>query len=102
MRQDSKAFRFSHWIAVLGGAIFVVSAFQVMAQDVAATYVTGGEIPVRSDGFVAEGKTVNIALGFAPRPGAQLMVVQNTSRGIIRGRFANLAQGQTITLTYAG
>ena len=37
-----------------------------------------------------------------PASGAQLMVVQNTGSGIIRGTFANLAQGQTIALSYAG
>jgi hypothetical protein len=45
---------------------------------------------------------VNITLNFAPAPGTQLMVVQNTGPGIIRGTFSNLAQGQTIALTYAG
>lgn len=89
---------------VLIGAVaaFGVSVWQVAAQDIAATYVDGAEIPVTSDGFIAEGKAINITLNFAPPPGTQLMVVQNTSPGIIRGRFKNLAQGQTVTLTYAG
>src|SRR5438132_3054579 len=30
------------------------------------------------------------------------MVVQNTGPGIIRGNFSNLAQGQTVALTYSG
>ena len=73
-----------------------------MAQNISATYATAAEIPVRSNGFVADGKTISITLQFAPAPGTQLMVVRNTSAGIIRGRFNNLAQGQTIALTYSG
>jgi len=102
MRRHSRASRLSDWIAVLAGALFAVAASQAAAEDIAATYVTGAEMPVKSNGFVADGKTLNITLQFAPSPGAQLMVVRNTGPNIIRGRFENLAQGQTITLTYAG
>jgi hypothetical protein len=102
MRRDSKAFRLSHWIIILASAVFLAAPSRVVAEDIAVTYVTGAEIPVKSNGFVAEGKTLNITLQFAPSPGTQLMVVRNTGPGIIRGRFNNLAQGQTITLTYAG
>jgi hypothetical protein len=105
MKQNVKVFlcsRSSYCVLIIAAVAFGVSASQAVAQEIAATYVTGREIPVRSDRFSAEGKTINITLGFAPPPGTQLMVVQNTGRGIIRGRFENLAQGQTITLTYAG
>jgi hypothetical protein len=102
MRQDSKAFRLSRWMIILTSAVFAFAPSGVVAEDIAATYVTGAEIPVKSYGFVAEGKTLNITLQFAPPPGTPLIVVRNTGPGIIRGRFNNLAQGQTITLTYAG
>src|SRR5205814_8673772 len=39
---------------------------------------------------------------YAPVAGTQLMVVQNTGPGIIRGTFSNLAQGQTVALSYGG
>jgi len=64
----------------------------------AVGFFTGAEVPVSSNGFTAMGKTVNITLNFAPAPGTQLMVVQNTGPGIIRGTFSNLAQGQTIAI----
>ena len=57
---------------------------------------------MNSKGFTAEGKTISLTLSFAPPPGTQLMVVKNDGAGIIRGRFNNLAQGQTISLTYSG
>lgn len=105
VKQNSKAFphiRFSHCVTIVAAAVFGMSVSQVVAQDIAATYVTGTEIPMKSGGFTAEGKTINLTLSFAPPPGTQLMVVKNDGAGIIRGRFKNLAQGQTITLTYSG
>ena len=83
-------------------AVLAFSTAHTFADDVNASYITGTEIPVRSSEFTAEGKSVNITLNFAPSPGTKLMLVQNTGSGIIRGRFSNLAQGQTITLNYAG
>lgn len=102
MNQDFKLLRLACFICIVSGALFSASAPQAIAQDVAATYVSGSEVGVKSNGFLADGKTVKISLEFAPQPGAQLMVVQNTGQGIIRGRFNNLAQGQTIPLSYAG
>ena len=92
----------THWVTIVAAVIFGMSTSHVVAQDIAVTYVTGTEIPIVSRGFTAEGKTINLTLSFAPPPGTQLMVVKNDGPGIIRGRFKNLAQGQTITLTYAG
>jgi hypothetical protein len=83
-------------------AMLALSTPHLFAGDVDGTYITGSEVPVISDGFTATGKKVNITLNFAPAPGTQLMVVRNTGPGIIRGTFSNLAQGQTIALTYGG
>jgi hypothetical protein len=99
MKHDSKAFRLC-WILIVAGVVFGASASQALAQNVTATYVTGAEVALKSNDV--EGKTLNVILEFAPSPGTQLMVVKNISSGIIRGRFNNLAQGQTITLSYAG
>ena len=89
-------------IAVTAIAMLGLSTTRLFADDINITYVTGAEVPVRSNGFTAMDKQVNITLNFVPAPGTQLMVVQNTGPGIIRGTFSNLAQGQTIALTYAG
>src|ERR1700730_16147357 len=102
MNQDFKAFRLSYWIPIVASMVFGLSTSRLVAQDVAATYVTGTEVAVKSNGIDVEGKTLNLTLEFAPSPGTQLMVVRNTGPGIIRGRFNNLAQGQTIALSYAG
>jgi hypothetical protein len=105
MKQRSPAFsssRLSTWILILVVVLFGANVSRAVGQDITATYVTGSEVPVRSNGFDAEGKTIDLSLNFAPTPGTQLMLVQNTGPGIIRGRFSNLAQGQTIALTYSG
>src|SRR5438132_12307478 len=88
---------------VVATAVMVaLSTPHLFAGVINVTYITGAEVPVSSNGFTAMGKKVNITLNFAPAPGTQLMVVQNTGPGIIRGTFSNLAQGQTIALTYGG
>ena len=94
--------RFSIWALIAGAALLGANASQAVGPDINVTYVSGSEVPVRSNGFDAEGKTIGLALNFAPQPGTELMLVQNTGPGIIRGRFSNLAQGQTVTLNYSG
>jgi hypothetical protein len=102
MKHQSKLLMRWHSAVILTAGVFAMAVSHVMAQEITATFVTGAEIAVTSDDFTAEGKTIDIALNFAPPPGEQLTIVRNTGPGIIRGRFNNLAQGQTITLTYAG
>jgi hypothetical protein len=87
---------------IVAVAMLALSTPHLFAGDLNVTYITGAEVPVSSNEFTAMGKKVNITLNFAPAPGTQLMVVQNTGPGIIRGTFSNLAQGQTIALTYGG
>ena len=83
-------------------AALALSMAHTFAGVVNATYITGAEVPVSSNGFTATGQTVNFTLNYAPTTGTQLMVVQNTGPGIIRGTFSNLAQGQTVALSYGG
>ncbi len=45
---------------------------------------------------------MNLSLGFAPATATNLTFINNTGPGFIQDRFANLAQGQSITLTYGG
>ena len=102
MNQELKVLRLACLILVATGAFLSATAPPAPTGDVTATYVKGTEMAAKSSGFDVEGKTLSIILEFAPPPGTQLMVLQNTGPGIIRGRFSNLAQGQTITLTYSG
>ena len=72
------------------------------SNELSATLTSLGDAPVTARGFNATGKTLNLSLGFAPAPGAQLMLVNNTSIAFINGQFTGLAQGQRVTLTYNG
>jgi len=102
MKPNLETFPRFQLLAGIVAATLALSTTDLFAGDLNVTYITGAEVPVTSNGFTAMGKNVNITLNFAPAPGTQLMVVQNTGPGIIRGTFSNLAQGQTIALTYGG
>ena len=102
MKPKLKGFPHFQLLGRVVAAAVALSTPHLFAGDINVTYITGAEVPVRSNGFTAMGKKVNITLNFAPAPGTQLMVVQNTGPEIIRGTFSNLAQGQTIALTYGG
>ncbi len=57
-------------------------------------------VPITADDFTAAGNTVELRLEFEPPTGTTLTVIENTGRGWIRGRFANLSHGQPVFLTY--
>jgi hypothetical protein len=88
------------WISFF--AAVVLSTGQIFAAPLHATYVTGAEVPITANGFDASGKELNISLNFMPRPGTELTLVRNTGAKMINGTFANIAQGATISLAYAG
>lgn len=73
-----------------------------IAPQLTASYSSGSDVPLTSNGFTATNGTVTFALNYAPAAGANLTVVNNTSLGFISGTFANLSQGQAVTLTYNG
>lgn len=67
-----------------------------------ATFSSASSVPVTASSYSASGKTVSFVLNYAPSVGTSLTVVKNTGLGFISGTFSNLAQGQRVTLTYAG
>ena len=71
-------------------------------SDVTAIFNTPTDVPAATPNFTASGGTLSLALGFAPNPGTNLTVIQNTGLGFITGQFTNLSQGQTMTLSYDG
>ena len=66
-------------------ATLALSTAHTFANVVNATYTTGREVPVASNGFSGAGKSVNLTLNFAPKPGTQLMVVRNTGADLHQG-----------------
>jgi alpha-tubulin suppressor-like RCC1 family protein len=82
--------------------LLVFGGTHTVAAEITATYTTGAEVALTSSGYSATGNTVNVSLNYAPPVGTQLLVVKNTGIGFINGTFSNLAQGQTLPLTYNG
>jgi hypothetical protein len=99
---QNKKIRIALWFAASACAVTLGHSAWAEQTFLNATYVTGAEVPVSSNGFTAMDQTVRFTLNYAPAPGTQLMVVQNTGPDIIRGTFSNLAQGQTVVLSYGG
>ncbi|MEI7910890.1 MAG: cadherin-like beta sandwich domain-containing protein [Verrucomicrobiota bacterium] len=67
-----------------------------------ATFTAASSVAVTSAGYTATGNSVSLALGYAPSTGTNLTVINNTGIGFISGRFDNLAQGQSVQLSYNG
>ena len=82
------------------------------ADDVQLTINVAPFAPTFADASTVGGTMANptltgwslgtVTLGYAPTPGTSLMLVKNTGLNFIQGQFANLAQGQTVPLTYNG
>ena len=77
-------------------------ALPAAADVVNATWNTATDVPVSASSYTATGNTVNFNLNFAPPTGTNLTVVNNTGLPFISGTFDNLAQGQTVALSYNG
>ncbi|HOX56872.1 MAG TPA: cell wall anchor protein [Candidatus Paceibacterota bacterium] len=73
-----------------------------LADTVNAVWNSTTDVPVTADGYAATGNTVSFTLNFAPETGTDLMVVNNRGLPFISGTFDNLAQGQTVVLSYDG
>ena len=80
----------------------IVQAVPVRGAEVTASFTSATTVPVTAASYTATGNTVDISLGFVPPVGTSLTVVNNTGQSFIQGTFDNLAQGQTVDLTYAG
>ena len=82
--------------------IAMLSCLPAAAGTVTANFTSATTVPVTAASYTATGNTVNISLGFAPPAGTSLTVVKNTGSNFISGVFSNLAQGQSVQLTYGG
>jgi len=66
------------------------------------TFQTAADISRSASVLAASGATITLGLNFAPPTGTTLTVLNNTGSDWIQGRFANLAQGQVVVLSYGG
>lgn len=105
MKSDFNTYRNStFWrrAILVSASAFTLLGAHTFADVVNVSYTTGNEVPLRSDNFDPTGKSLSIALTFVPPKDRDLVVVRNSGPGFIRGHFANLAQGQIVTLYHGG
>jgi kumamolisin len=93
-------------VSVAGGTLYLagsngtLKAYQSNAPTL--SFASPGTVGVTSYGYTATGRTLNLALNFAPAHGTVLTAVSNTSQDQISGTFANLPNGGTITASFNG
>ena len=72
-------------------------------SNLSPTFAAGTDIGLSRGSFTESGVTLGaITLGFAPRPGQKLTLLENTSAAASTGRFTGIAEGGTVTGTYNG
>jgi len=65
------------------------------------TFSAVNYVPISAGSYaINAGTTIDLSLGCAPPTGTNLTVINNTGLGFIQGQFINLAQGQTVILSY--
>ncbi len=79
-------------------------AYQVVVTRLPASFdfAAATTVPISAADFAVDGLNANFNLNFAPTPGTQLTVLENTGTNPILGHFANLAQWQTVNLSFGG
>ena len=87
-------------VSAAGGGNTQTYTLTVARLPATFSFSSAAVVPVTVNDFVATGNTAEFALSYAPVPGTNLTVISNTGRNPINGRFANLAQGQTVAITY--
>ena len=63
-----------------------------------ATFGSASDVPFTFNGGSGTGKTLNLALNFAPAPGTALMVLKNSSATAMSKFFSNRGQFQVMSL----
>ncbi|MEI7911327.1 MAG: cadherin-like beta sandwich domain-containing protein, partial [Verrucomicrobiota bacterium] len=87
-------------VTALDGTFTIYPLTVIRQVPVNVTFSTATGIAVTAANYTAAGNTANLTLNFAPPPGTNLMVVNNTGSAPVQGVFDNLAQGQRVELTY--
>ena len=87
-------------VSAFAAGVLILLAKPVGAETITANFTSPASVPVTATNFTADGKSLVISLNCALPAGTDLTVVNNLGTGFINGRFTNLAQGQTVTLTY--
>jgi trimeric autotransporter adhesin len=67
------------------------------------TFTSAADIPITSAGYtVPAGRSLGLALTFAPAAGSKLTVINNTGTSAISGTFVDLPDGNIVTAVFGG
>ena len=81
--------------------VLLLTVLSQAARADAYTFTAANYVPISAGSYAITAETtINLSLGYVPHTGTNLTVINNTGLGFIQGRFTNLAQGQTVILTY--
>ena len=89
-------------VAAADGINATTYTINVVRLPASFTFAAATTVPLTVGDLVASGPAPPLVLGFAPVPGTQLTVVNNSGPRPIAGAFGNLTQGQTVSLAYNG
>ena len=84
-----------------GSTATLPATLAISPAESTVTLATATGVPFTARSPVLDG-SLDIALGFAPVPGAELTLVRNTGGDFISGGFTNLVQGAVIQLSHSG
>ena len=71
-------------------------------RTVDIAYNSAADVPIIITGGMTISNTLDFTLNCGLAPGAELMVVKNTTLNFINGNFDNLTNGQPVTLSFGG
>ncbi len=81
---------------------FDIDVTGVGESALTADYAAVEDVPLTTGGLTATGDTIAFSLNYAPVPGTELTVVNNTGSELIQGNFSNLANGGVVDIDYNG
>jgi alpha-tubulin suppressor-like RCC1 family protein/phosphodiesterase/alkaline phosphatase D-like protein len=85
-----------------GGMGTMTYTVMVTRMPQAFAFSSATSVPLSTGDFVATGMSAAFALSYAPVPGTDLTVINNTGANAIQGRFTNLTHGQAVAIAFGG
>ena len=101
MAQNGYAYR-AIFSSNAGSCTTTAATLTVVNANFLATFTSGSSVPITAAGNASASGSLTVELDFAPTPGTNLTVINNTTTAFISGMYINIPQGGTVPLTYNG
>ena len=101
---DQNAYAYRAVFFNVGGNSLTTPALltTIIPLNLVATFKSGADTAMTMNSPVFISGSLTVILDFAPTLGTNLTVIKNTTASFINGRFSNVPQGATFSLTYNG